>query len=141
MFWLDYRDPFDSMERFRDDMNRLLSGYGRAGAVFPPVNMWTGEDEAVIAAEVPGVAPEDMDLTVQGNELTISGERKAHEPREGAQLHRRERLSGSFSRRIHLPYEVEREKVSAEYRDGILKITLPRAEATRPRRIAITGEE
>jgi HSP20 family protein len=130
------------MERLQREMNRLLSGTSRwpgqsAAPGFPTMNVWTDQDGAVVTAELPGVNPEDIDISVQDDTLTLRGNRAPDEVQEGGTYHRRERRSGSFTRSFQLPFQVASDQVDASYAKGILSITLPRAEADKPKKIAI----
>lgn len=131
-------DPFREMERVETDWSNFLSGFGLSRAVkYPPVNILTSENDVVVTSEIPGINLEDVDLTVTGDTLTIRGKRQPQEIKEGQTWHRRERSCGEFFRTIRLPFTVENSKVSADYNKGILRITLPRAEAERPRKISV----
>lgn len=131
-------DPFREMERVEADWSDILSGLGLSRAVkFPPVNIFTSENDVIVTSEIPGINLEDVDLTVTGDTLTIRGTRQTQEIREGQAWHRRERTGGEFFRTIRLPFAVESSKVDADYSKGILRITLPRAEAERPRKISV----
>jgi HSP20 family protein len=128
------------MERLRREMNRLLSGHLSGTAVasgFPAMNVWTNEDGAVVTAELPGIDPKGIDISVNNDTLTVTGCRQPQELQEGVTYHRRERGCGSFSRSFQLPFQVEAGKVSASFERGVLQITLPRAEADKPRKIAV----
>lgn len=108
-------------------------------AAFPAVNAWTNENEAVVTAEVPGIEPEKIDISVTGNTVTLRGSRE-HEAQVKEQgWLRRERSVGSFSRSLELPFQIDTEKVTAQARHGILTITLPRAQSDRPRRITVNA--
>ena len=135
--WME--DPLEDLHRLQREMNRLFSDYTEPTERFPALNLWYSDEEAVAALEVPGVDPKAIDLSVLGRVLTIQGER-AEEPgvAEGA-YYRRERAAGKFTRTVQLPFEVESDKVQANYQNGILRITLPRKESTKPRRIAIAA--
>lgn len=129
------------MQRFQDDMNRLfdssLTGsYYHSDAV-PALNIYSTADEALVTAEVPGVELKDLEISVVGNNLTISGNREEQTTEENTTYHRKERNCGYFSRGIELPYPVDAEKVEATLENGILLITLPRVEADKPRRITV----
>lgn len=130
------------MERLQHDMNVLMGGAGQ-GVVTPPsfpaMNVWTSKDVAVITAEAPGVAADTMDISVVGETLTLSGERNPELQETDVRYHRRERGYGKFSRSIELPFRVDVGKVEAKCDKGILTISLPRAEADKPRKIAIQG--
>jgi HSP20 family protein len=111
--------------------------YLRSAPSFPALNIWSNEDELIITAEVPGINPEDLDISVVGDNLTLKGERKAEEMDENARYHRQERGYGSFSRTVQLPFPVDIDKVDANFTNGVLEITMPRAEADKPRKIAV----
>ena len=100
------------------------------------MNVWTNEDGAVVTAELPGVAPEDIDISVVNETLTVTGTRSPEEV-EGATYHRRERTYGRFTRSFQLPFQIDGEKVEASFEHGVLHIHLPRSEADKPRRITI----
>lgn len=132
-------DPFRELEAFERDVNRLVTG-SRNGA-YPPVNVFVGEDDVIVTSEIPGIDSQDIDLSVTGDTLTLKGERKPLELKEGEAWHRRERGYGTFTRTVHLPYNVDGAKVEAKYDKGTLKITLPRAEADKPRKISVRTAE
>ena len=93
-----------------------------------------------MTTEVAGMTAEDIDISVADEVLTIKGKRASNSPKEGETYHRRERWGGQFSKSIVLPFRIEGSKVEAKYRKGVLTITVPRAEADKPRKIAIAGE-
>lgn len=131
-------DPWQDLRRIRREVNDMLEGFQRrTGVEFPAVNIWSKGDELIATAEVPGIDPKDLDVTVRGDMLTLRGTRKPVELKEGETYHRQERGYGDFVRTVQLPYEVEPDKVSAAYRKGVLTLTLPRAEADKPKRIAV----
>jgi len=134
-------DPWHDFERLRRRMNAL---FGRVagevlGGPFPPVNVWSDDEKAVVTAEVPGVRKEDLDISVENDALTLKGSREPEEISEGERYRRRERGRGSFSRMIPLPFPVQAEGVEASYKNGVLTVTLPRAEASKPKKIEIKG--
>lgn len=133
-------DPFHELNRLQREVNRLFQDASGAANRFPAVNLWGTADEAVIAAEIPGVDPKSVHLTVLGNVLTIEGERPAETGVAPTAYHRCEREPGRFVRTVRLPFDVEGDKVTAKAEHGILRINLPRKESTKPRRIAITAE-
>jgi len=106
--------------------------------VFPALNVWERENELFVEAEVPGLKNEDLDISVMGNQLVIKG-RRADFDDESATYHRRERGVGDFSRTIELPVAVTPDGVQARLSDGVLLITLPKAEAAKPRKIQVQG--
>lgn len=103
----------------------------------PRLNVWNNQESAVVTVQLPGVDPAELDLSLDGNTLTLRGERKPFELGEHESLHRRERRFGSFVRTVELPFEVENESVSARYEHGVLEVTLPRAESNKPRKITV----
>lgn len=141
MYWDDSRawSPFGELRSLQREMNRLFDGYdsGTAMSRFPALNVWGNTDSVVVTAELPGLQTEDLDLSVVNNQLTIKGERKGDKPAEEAVCHRCERTTGSFVRTVRLPFAVENDKVTASYENGVLTITMPRLEATKPKRIEI----
>jgi len=132
---------WQEMDQFQREMNRLFDPNSRVRAFnspsYPAVNVWTDEDGQLISAEMPGVRPDDISIDVTGDALSISGERHPDEISKDARYHRRERSFGSFSRTIQLPFMVDTNKVEASFRNGVLLISLPRAEADKPRKIAV----
>jgi len=141
MYWNDPRawSPFDELRSLQRDMNRLFDGYesGTAMSRFPALNVWGNEENVVVTAELPGLETDDLDISVANNQLTIKSERKGEKPAEDAVCHRCERDYGKFSRTVRLPYAVENDKVTAAYQNGVLTVTMPRHEATKPKRIEI----
>ena len=136
------RDPFGTLlaaQRAMEDVMRTNEWFGTrtAGAgTYPPVNAFAEGEDFVIVAELPGVKKEDLDIQVRGDTVRIRG-KKAVEHDAKASVHRRERTAGEFDRTLTLPAQIEAAKVSAEYRDGVLTLRLPRAESERPRTVAI----
>ncbi len=129
------------MEQLQREMNRLLeSPLGRRSFItpsFPAINIWTNEDGQIITAEMPGFNPDDIEINVSADTLTLSGERQPEDLGEDVRYHRRERDYGKFSRSIQLPFMVDTNKVDANFTDGILRIALNRAEADKPKKIAV----
>ena len=129
---------FDELEQMRREMDRWFDAWaGERPMAYPPVNLWTNDNGAIVTAEVPGLDPQSLDVSVKQDMLTIAGERKPDETGKEASYHRRERGYGKFSRVVRLPFEVEPSGVKARYVNGILRVELPRAEASKPRKIAI----
>jgi len=135
--------PWREMEQMQREMERLLSAPegNRMASAFPAMNVWTNQDGAVVTAELPGVSSEDIDISVVGETLTVSGLRQAEELPEGARYHRRERRHGRFTRTFELPFPVEADRVEATFNKGVLYISLPRAEADKPRKITVKSME
>ena len=134
-------DPLQEMQRLQREMNRVFSGLEQPlNPEVPPLNAWVGESDVVVSAELPGVDPGKVDVSVVGDTLTISGAREEAALKEGETYHRQERSYGRFTRSLQLPFHVEAGKVEAKYDKGILRVTLPRAEADKPKKIAVKCE-
>jgi HSP20 family protein len=135
--WDPSTDLHAQMDRLLDDFFGGPSGRRFASMRrFPPANAWEDDANLYVEAELPGLKLEDLDISVLGNELTIHGRpRQAKET--GATYHLRERGTDEFTRMLTLPAEVNADKVSAILKNGVLTITMPKAEAARPRKIAI----
>lgn len=126
------------LDHLQQRLARLLSA-DMSGSEFPPLNVWGSEDEIVVTSDLPGLTPEDLDISVVNETLVLKMRRQPAELAEGERWLRRERVTGEFSRTLQLPFVVDVDRVQAAVSDGLLKITLPRAEADRPRRIAIAS--
>ena len=136
-------NPFEELERMRRQMDRLSGGLSRgflrepAAGVFPLMNVTEDKDNYYVRAELPGLKGDELDISVTGDTLSISGERKLPVEDEKAQYHRREREAGRFSRVVSLPAEVNTGKVDARCRDGVLTVVLPKSEAVKPKQITV----
>lgn len=136
--WRPGFDPFGEARRLHDEIDRLFGQRPIAtGGTFPAVNLWTGPESVAVTAELPGVAPEDVDISVKDDVLSIRGERKAPAIDGEAGWHRRERAYGSFQRMIQLPFRVDPDRVDARFRNGVLEVDLHRPEEDKPRRIQV----
>jgi HSP20 family protein len=108
-----------------------------AGTAYPAVNLWEEDERFLVEAELPGLAIDDLEIYVDSdNQLTLKGERKAPEHEE-VNWHRQERGFGRFSRTLELPSEVDADQVSAEFKYGVLTITLPKKAEVKPRRVEV----
>jgi HSP20 family protein len=134
------------MMSLRDEMNRLIDQTFNGGSLLEwqpsanwglPLDVSENDDAFIVTASVPGMKPDDMDITISDNVLTIKGEYKADETIEEERYHIRERRYGSFGRSITLPVTVNADEVSANYEDGVLTLTVPKAEEVKPRRIEV----
>ncbi|MET0164074.1 MAG: Hsp20/alpha crystallin family protein [Vicinamibacterales bacterium] len=133
-------DPFLELRRIQHEMNQGLAGVTDSAAQeFPPINLWVGENSVAMTAELPGIAPDDLDLTVRENTLTLNGRRELWTEEENAVWHRRERALGSFSRTVQLPFRVDPDLVEARFANGLLEVELHRPETDRPKKIQIKG--
>ncbi len=112
---------------------------GQFGAALLPLDVSENDNEFVIKASMPGVKPEDVQITVHGDTLTISGESKAEEEKKGERWHLRERRFGSFQRSISLATPVNSDKAQATFDHGVLTLVLPKSEQAKPRQIKIGG--
>jgi HSP20 family protein len=140
-------DPFREFAQLQDRFNRTFGEtYGRgsdeglltAGAWVPPVDIYqNGDHELVLKAELPDMTREDIDITVDNGTLTIKGEKKFSNDVKEEQFHRIERRYGTFSRSFSLPQTVDPNKVSAEYKQGVLTVRLPLREEAKPRSIKV----
>jgi HSP20 family protein len=102
------------------------------------VNLYESAEAYVLTAEIPGVRPDDLQISVEGDKVTLRGERKIEVPSDPrSSLHRRERQAGGFRRTVRLPVPLDSDKAEAQYRNGVLVLRLPKAEAHQPRRIAV----
>ena len=137
--------PFEELERMRRQMDWLAGDLGltkelsrepKAG-VFPLMNVTDDKDDYYVRAELPGLKADELDISVTGDTLSIGGERKLPSEDEKAQYHRREREAGRFSRIVTLPSQIDTGKVEARCTDGILMVTLPKAEAAKPKQISV----
>lgn len=129
------------MERMQREMNRLFSSYTptgyRTAPSYPALNLWADEESVIVRAELPGVEPDDLNISVENGDLTLSGSRSQTQLPEDATYHRQERKYGNFTRSIHLPYKIEADDVEATMENGVLTLTLPRAEEDKPKKIEI----
>jgi HSP20 family protein len=140
-----YNFPRGTATQLRREMDRLLSSFAGNFADGsrpwvdrgqPSINLWETGDALVAEAELPGVQQDQIEISVVGNELTLKVERPELE-KEGLTFHRRERANGSFVRVVRLPTEIDANRVEADLRNGVLTVTLPKAESARPRKISV----
>jgi len=128
----------DEMDRLFDDFFGMTPARTERGAVWSPVvNVRENDNNFYIEAELPGMKKEDIDLEIEQNSLCIKGERKFEKNEEGENYHFVERSYGSFYRSFSLPSNVDAESISAEYKDGVLQVTVPKKEEVKPKKVAI----
>jgi HSP20 family protein len=142
-------DPFRELRSLQDEVNRLFStnlprtfadeGIAR-GAWIPNVDIYENKDQIVLEAELPGMNREDFDLSIENNVITLRGERRFEKEDDGDNYHRVERAYGTFTRSFTLPQTVSAEGANAEYKNGVLRVTLPKREEVKARRIEVKGE-
>lgn len=134
---------FDDLESMQDDMNRLFAARGqerplrRSRPTYPLLNVWSSADGLVIDAELPGVDPKDVDVSVRGDELTLRGKVNVRESGKGETYHRRERPVGEFARMLQLPFRADSGGVKASYKNGVLRLTVPRSQEEKPKKVAV----
>ena len=139
-------DPVRELASMHGRLNRLFDDFGRRsddegierGDWMPPVDIYqTDQHEVVLKAEIPGLKKEDIDLRVEQNTLAIAGQRREEKSVQKEHYHRVERTYGSFHRSFSLPSTIDTEKVRAEYKDGVLTVTLPLREDSKPKQITV----
>jgi HSP20 family protein len=139
-----FENPFAEFDQLRREMLRVFDTLAGAETsnevgmgVFPPMNVTQDDNHFHLRAEVPGVRAEDLSISALRNRVSISGKREIVEEKDGGNYHRKERAEGEFSRTVTLPSEVAADRVEARCSDGILTVTLPKAEAAKPLQIAV----
>ena len=140
--------PFKEFERVRRQMDRLWDSFLEGGLRrradeeewLPSLDVAETKNELVVKAEVPGMDPKDIDISLSDGRLTIKGEKRQEKEEKEADYHLVERSYGSFIRSVQLPREVQGDKISASYKNGILKITLPKSEEAKKKEIKIKAE-
>jgi HSP20 family protein len=138
-----FDSPFADFDQLRREMLRMFDAVagdavGDVGAgVFPPMNISQDDDNFYLRAEVPGIEPRGLSISANRNRVSIAGKREIQREHDRVSYHRKERAEGTFNRTITLPMEVDAERVDARYLDGILTLTLPKAEETKPRQITV----
>lgn len=138
--WRDRRftEAMPNMLQLQQEMNRLFSNIGqKSHQDFPAVNIWEKDGTAVVTAELPGIDPEKIDISVSGDTLTIAGTMLTEILAQNEIYLRQERDIGSFKRNLQLPFQVDAQAVEASYKKGILMLTLPRIKEDLPKKIKI----
>jgi HSP20 family protein len=138
-----FTDPVQSLLDLQRELDQLLRhpsdydlGYGSASGVYPPINAFEDNGGLVFRAEVPGVKPEAINVNIERQTLTISGERTRESEGKGS-FHRRERRFGKFARSFRLPNDLDTEKATAQCRDGVLTIRIPKKAEAKPKQVAV----
>ena len=131
----DLREEIDRL--FEVPLAELARGSRLLGGWTPALDLFEDKDNVYVRVELPGMKKEEIELSLHDGSLSVSGERKGEEKFQNAELSRSERFFGRFQRTITLPTPVASEKVNAQYKDGILTVTLPKAEEAKPRHIAV----
>ncbi len=142
-------EPFRDLVNLQDRMNRLFGETYRGstrtgddewalgGSWAPAVDIYEKDGNIVLTAELPGIEPKAVDIRVENNVLTLQGERKFDQELQKDSFHRVERAYGSFTRSFTLPTVVDTEKIKAEFKEGVLKLTLPKKEEAKPKQIQV----
>ncbi len=144
--WYDrptFPRSFDVLGQLKREMDRVFTDFSdrrispyRAG-VFPPLNVTEDDDKLCVSSELPGIEPDDIEISVEGDTLTLRGERKLPEAGEGVNYHRREREGGRFRRIVTLPVRIDPNGVEASFKNGVLNIILPKATEARAKQIKV----
>lgn len=140
-----FDSPYGDLERMRREMQRLFDAAsgdyandaGAGAGVFPPLNVTQDSDNFYVRAEVPGIDPKQLSISALRNRVSLAGKREIPREHERASYHRKERAEGSFNRTVSLPTFIDADRVDARYADGILTLTLPKAEESKPRQITV----
>jgi len=140
-------DPYREFRTLSERFNRALATPSTRrdeemslGAWLPPVDIAEDQDRILLSAELPGFKEDQIEIQMEGGVLTLRGERKFEDEKEGRNYHRVERSYGQFVRSFTLPNNVDRENIKANFSDGVLEIELPKREEAKPRQIKISGE-
>ena len=138
--WNSFREVDVLRQRLNHLFNTDTSDLTAGPAPYPLLNTWLSDEGATITAELPGLSPDDIDMSVVNDTLTIKGERPIEATTEGEVCHRRERTGGQFGRSIQLPFAINVDQVDAKFEKGILTVTLQRAESEKPKKITIKSK-
>ena len=142
-------DPFGEMTQLRHTMGRLFEeGFPRpwrlltweTGDGFCPLDLYETDEEVVLKASMPGIKPEDVDISITGDVLTVKGQAKEEEEVKKPNYYRQERRRGTFARSVTLPVQVESDKAEAVFEHGVLTLRMPKAEAVRPKTIKVKAK-
>lgn len=135
-------DNLPLFSSFHDEMNRMIDNFFRRENFFgtgwsPNIDIAESDDDIIVKAEIPGVDPKEIDISISGDTLTIRGEKKEEKENKGMHYHRVERSYGSFTRTIDLPAPVMTDKVVAKDNHGVIEITLPKMEEAKTKKITV----
>ena len=134
---LTHFDPLTSVRLFEDAFTRMVNEPRATRPWSPAVDIYETENELVLKADVPDVDPKDIDVRVENQTLTVSGERKFDQENTGKGFHRIERSYGTFVRSFAVPNAFDTDKIAADFKNGVLSVTLPKKEAAKPRQVKI----
>lgn len=133
-------NPWQEIDQIQEEMSRLFgrrNGAGQFARVYPAVNVWSDDASVVLTAEIPGFEPEQLDLTVNNNTITLAGKREPVKPQEGETFYRQERPAESFTRTLELPFDVDPESADANYEKGVLTVRLTRPATHQPKKVQV----
>jgi len=131
-------EVFRDMRRAQEEMNRLFGGLRLAVRTqFPAVNVWANPEGAIVTAQVPGVSPDQLDVTVHQDTVTLRGKREPEALDGEVTVHLQERVTGPFSRTFVIPFRADADRVAARFERGVLTLELPRPESDKPRKVQI----
>jgi len=133
-------DPWYDFDWETNLVDRTAAVPSMQAVEFPLLNVWVNADEAVLTTEIPGIDAKSVEISVAGRTVSLRGSREPEPEAEGQTYHRRERWYGQFSRTIELPFNIESAGVEALFRKGVLQVTLPKAQADKPRAIKVKSE-
>lgn len=133
------RSLWRDMSRWQREMSHLLGGTSAPITSYPAMNLYAGDEGVILTAELPGLEPDDLEITVLGETLTLSGSRNVGDVEADVKYHRRERGQGEFTRTVELPFTVDSDRVEAKFSNGVLHVTLPRVEEEKPRKITVSA--
>ncbi len=134
--FFDVAKTLEEVDRAFDRIGRPLGLRSVPRGTFPPINVYEQDEAVVVTAEIPGVRPDELELTVLGDSMALKGQR-LEEASNGNRMYRRERAAGPFARTVTLPVSIDPDSVQAEYRDGILRVRMAKAEQAKAKRIEI----
>lgn len=151
MFW-DRWNPLSELEALRREVDRAFEGYGSRGLgilknaflpgfasrAYPLINLWEDAENVYVQALAPGIDPERMSVTIEGRALTLTGEKRPLEGVKAEAYHRNERATGKFVRTVELGTEVDETKIKADYANGLLLVTMPKAAHAKPKQIRVS---
>ncbi len=146
MFEITPWKPVKELSRFRQEMDKLWEDFFGRGELLPAeaetawvpaIDVKETDDAVIVEAELPGMEPKDIDVSVSGDMLIIKGEKKREKEEKGENYYRMETRYGTFSRAIRIPVPVDQDKIEAKYDKGVLKITLPKKEESKAKQIEI----
>jgi len=135
-------DIFSEMERLRREMNSLFSNYGSTpgSSTYPLMNVYDDKDNILVTAELPGLTKEQVNITFSDGILTVSGKQQHLAKTKGMTVVRKERSEGDFEKTLRIPTKIKQDAIKASFSNGILSVTMPKAEEVKPKTIAIEAK-